>query len=71
LASDGPKVVQLSPNRIGIGVFAAWAIFHDHRLTPARGQTLRKEARCGVGCAARRQRQDDPDCALRPGLGVR
>jgi hypothetical protein len=48
----------------------ALAILHHHRLPPTLGQTLRQHSGGDVGTGARRQRDDQPNGALRPALGA-
>jgi hypothetical protein len=47
---------------------AARAVLDDHRLVPALGQSIGDEPRADVDAAARPQRHDELDRALRPCL---
>ena len=50
---------------------AALFVLYDHRLTPALGEVLRKQAAGNVGAGPGRERDDQLDRALRPALRER
>ncbi len=51
-------------------VAAGAVLDHDGMAAPACGQTVAQKTRSRISGAAGAERQDQPDIALRPGLGL-
>src|SRR5262249_14431181 len=50
---------------------SAWTILDDDRLAPAPAQSIPNQSRADIDTAARSERHDELDRALRPGLCAR